>query len=798
MPYEDSFLSAEKLPTNKLNFITNNSNKSSEFGMNLLESQSLDPRIRLQLLKEPLSIEGTTQISDIANSVNKTANELRALRESLSHKQNGTNIDIEDIRDNYPFLYERYESNSRDLEKFQNWVSVVLSLENYIQMQSEQAEAWRGRQATIFEDMAEFVASGGIRGKVVLPTGAGKTVLFIKFVEALNQKTLIVVTTTNILKQTIKKLKEFTPELKYGKVYNLEKNFDEQVTVITYDSLRIGVENGTINPLDYKVMILDEAHLSLGPAAQRTIDKFKNNTLILEFTATDKYSEYKKLTSETIHEMSIVEAVEEGLLAGISCVIAKVSIDLSNVKLDSDNEYDENDFSKAVRDGGVNSACIDLYEKSFNGKTVTIFVSNIEHGEELEDLFNQKYGYGFATSFNGYTKNEEATMQSLESGKTKIVIGVDKLAVGFDLPKASVSFNIVPTASVVRATQRGGRPGRLDPSNLRKIATVIDFIYSDNRSPQHVLYAEVLGSAKALRKTKIIQTNKDKKPNKLLSAYDEYDDDFKVVDIKGLEIIVDQTEIMRVAHAFETVRNEKKQKLTLVEIQEIVKNKGITNTDQYIELSHIDSQIPSYTTLINLDGYTTWHEFLGIETVRLSLNEVKQICKANGIQSSRDYNENYVKLNMNLPSIESLRLLPGWIDWNNLFDKTAKIKHNYIESSNIAIENQIINSLDYSRRASSLNLPHHVELVQMERFTNWNEFLGKEPEYTVEGVVKICVENRITNASQYKKFATSYNKSKEDNYKIAKLPATLKLTNMLTSVTLTDFFKEINSKINVR
>ena len=462
--------------------------------------KDLTPNLQLEVFKSSMliSLEIISELLDKTRTLNA---ELEKWPDILERNNVST---IEDVQVCFPFLFQQY-TRSKDASEYNvqdvlNWIQLVHNFYSYV-ASNININSLRKRQATVFDDIAGFIVRGGTHGHVLLPTGAGKTVLFVKLTEALNQKTLIVVPTTNLLDQTAKEIGTHAPSLEYGKVYHTQKEYGKDVTIITYDSLRIGLQNGKIKPTDYKVLILDEAHMSIGPATQEVINKFqKGNTIILEFTATDEFSETKRLFSEPIHRMSIVEGVEERLLAPISCVLAHVDIDLSNVKIEG-YSYNEDSFHRSVQEGGINTSVVNFYKENFNGEIVIIFVSNIDHGDELEDAFNDEFGFGFATSLNGYTQEPELIIQNLDAGNTKIVIGVDKLATGFNYPRASVCFNIVPTKSKVRATQRAGRVTRLDLTDPQKVATIVDFVYPDNRNPRHILYPEILGSAQVKPKS---------------------------------------------------------------------------------------------------------------------------------------------------------------------------------------------------------------------------------------------------------------------------------------------------------
>ena len=79
------------------------------------------------------------------------------------------------------------------------------------------------------------------RGCVVLPTGAGKTVIGVKAIELVNSASIVIVPTIDLMDQWTSVLSKYFPDMKVG---NLGGGTDdiEPITVSTYDSayLRAG------------------------------------------------------------------------------------------------------------------------------------------------------------------------------------------------------------------------------------------------------------------------------------------------------------------------------------------------------------------------------------------------------------------------------------------------------------------------------------------------------------------------------------------------------------------------------
>ena len=182
-------------------------------------------------------------------------------------------MSLTEIKENFPKRYEIYlellrktddELTEFDVRHISTWLQMLNSLDAYIEHhQTAEATTLREHQFSVFEDLRDFLEQGEKEGYVKLPTGTGKTVIFAEFIETLNVRSLIVVPTKILIRQTGQRIEQFAGDIDVGKIYSDAKEHKRQVTITTYDSLVAGVRNGTIKPDDYDCLILDEAHKAL-------------------------------------------------------------------------------------------------------------------------------------------------------------------------------------------------------------------------------------------------------------------------------------------------------------------------------------------------------------------------------------------------------------------------------------------------------------------------------------------------------------------------------------------------------
>lgn len=488
----------------------------------------------------------TQQVSDVSNILGESITQSTIHNESLG-------LSINDLKVRFPVRYQAYIDILRKNRKgevthapYTKRIHTLNVLDGYISTHHSQREDDRtlfAPQMNAFEALRAFLEEGRTKGYIKLPTGSGKTVVFTEFVEATDLKTLIVVPTQILVNQTEEKFREFAPATEIGKVYSRHKDYSKQTTVSTYASFLKDVESGKINPDDYDLLILDEAHKSL---SSRKIDAVRSfsNAIKLGFTATPRYTQEKhlrNLLSTEIHTMSIREAVEQGILSSLSIYIAKTDIDLSEVKVTSRGEYQDRDLERAINIMSRNTAAVNLYEAMFQDQPAVAYCVSVKHAEDLASRFREK-GIS-AEVISGYQPREEQfeVLNRFRSGFIKVLCNADILIEGFDDPHVNVCLNLRPTISPVIAEQRAGRVLRPDPGNPFKHAYIIDFI-DQFTNPNHfpVSFAQILEAAHIFRN----YDNPDTHPG--FGIQDKGVVRYPELGISGLRVITNAEEVMRV------------------------------------------------------------------------------------------------------------------------------------------------------------------------------------------------------------------------------------------------------------
>ena len=433
----------------------------------------------------------------------------------------------------------KLESDRAEMQRALAWIHGLNSVENFLQIHKEGGEGatLRPEQIPALEALQKFLENGGTEGYMSLPTGFGKTVIFAELVEALDRPTLIVVPSKILVDQTVERMEQFAPDVDVGRIYSAAKETGRQVTIITYASFLRRLADGTLNPADFDVLILDEVHLSLSKARMEAISKFRG-TLKIGYTATDTYSTRKDvsmLLANKIHKVTLRSAIEKKMLSSLRCFIVKTDVDLSGVGISADGDYDEVEMSKVLDIEARNHSAVQLYQQAFSGEKAITFCINIKHASNVAEAFN-KDGVTAAVIHGGMSNEEQQELKDkFRSGEITVLCNADLLIVGFDDDEASVCLNLRPTRSLVMAGQRGGRVTRLDPNRPGKFAIVVDWVDKNQQRPQ-ILYSHIAGGAYIVPEDTTQRGGGDR------CGPADID-----VDIPGVEFIDDIDEVLRIS-----------------------------------------------------------------------------------------------------------------------------------------------------------------------------------------------------------------------------------------------------------
>ena len=331
---------------------------------------------------------------------------------------------------------------------------------------------------------------GGGSGVVVLPCGAGKTVVGIGLMSRLNTQTLILAPNITAVRQWKKEIlaKTQLPESAVGEYSGQEKTI-APITIATYQIMshrRSKTDDFTHLDLfaehDWGLIIYDEVHLLPAPVFRFTAEIQARRRLGLTATLVredGREDEVFTLIGPRIYDLPWRDLEREGFIASVKCV--EMRIDLPR---DRREDYAAADRRHRFRISSENPYKVDQLVallRRHHGDRILII------GQYLRQLRRVAHATG-APLITGHTPQEErdALYGQFRRGEIPVLI-VSKVGnFAVDLPDASVAIQISGTfGSRQEEAQRLGRV--LRPKSDGREATFYSLVTRDSRDQDFAL-----------------------------------------------------------------------------------------------------------------------------------------------------------------------------------------------------------------------------------------------------------------------------------------------------------------------
>ncbi len=296
---------------------------------------------------------------------------------------------------------------------------------------------------------------------IVLPTGTGKTEIFIKDISSFLKdqgqfNTLIMVPSRKLREQTINRFRLRLPDFA-GHIG--ETVSDTGVTVQTYAWLQRHYHEFAPNHFDY--IVVDEAHHSAAVGLRQVLEHFTPEHL-LGVTATPERFDHRRLEEifgEYESPLTLKEAIIKGVIPPVRCFRIKSNIDLSEVRFNG-RDFVRSDLQKSLQVPSRDQLIIKILKKYFSGplenKQGVIFGVDIAHARRLAKELNAA-GIPASAVDGSNRRQAEKAQKQYDNKEVRFLCACDLLTEGWDAPRTQILVMARPTFSKVLYTQQLGR-----------------------------------------------------------------------------------------------------------------------------------------------------------------------------------------------------------------------------------------------------------------------------------------------------------------------------------------------------
>jgi len=322
-------------------------------------------------------------------------------------------------------------------------------------------------------DMIEKTFQSHNRQLFQLPTGAGKTAIFVNYIKRNSKRALIVVPTIEIKHQVHETCLNWGVDsiaLKGKYKFSIGNH-----TIITSQSLNYQGTKKYLYDQKFDTIIIDEAHKAQCNTFKQFLDKIDPSIKVLGCTATPERYDQKPLLDIFINfsfSKSIIDLINLGYLCDIEAYKVKTGIKLTMRSFDFHTGQLKEVAKKELDSDSRNQLIINTYKNNLTNKKTLIFCLSVPHSQKIAHLL-KKEGYKAKCIYGELNRTERAeVLEDFKSGKIQVLTNCQVLTEGFDEPSIEALLIARPTLSKSLYCQMIGRGLRKYPG--KELCTIYE------------------------------------------------------------------------------------------------------------------------------------------------------------------------------------------------------------------------------------------------------------------------------------------------------------------------------------
>ena len=353
----------------------------------------------------------------------------------------------------------------------------------------------RPYQLDAIEALRKGWADGQTRLAVVLPTGAGKTVVFSHLAHQMldslgGRRVLVIAHREELIEQAASKLLAVDPMLRVGIVKaQRDDHADADVIVASVQTLAVAKRREAIR--DIGLVIVDECHHAAARTYMEVLAHFGawNGTPVAGFTATMTRTDggLAEVWEDVVYRLDILDMIGDGYLCDVRGKRITVdTLDLDKVKTRNGDLVD-GQLGQALEDSGALDAIAKAYVDHASDRAGVVFTPTVATAQAAAAALTAA-GITAAPVWGDMGRDERrATLARYTAGEVQVLTNCMVLTEGFDAPHTSCVVVARPTKSPGLYVQMVGRGLRLAPgkqdallldvmgaSTKHKLASMVD------------------------------------------------------------------------------------------------------------------------------------------------------------------------------------------------------------------------------------------------------------------------------------------------------------------------------------
>lgn len=324
-------------------------------------------------------------------------------------------------------------------------------------------------------------SDGTRRPAVVLPTGAGKTVVFAHLAAQMRElgvRTLILAHRDELIEQAAAKVRAVAPDLRVGIVKGPRREIrGRDVVVASVQSLARAPRRAEIAAAGLRLVIVDECHHAVANTYVTVLrdmgcfdDDLERGAYALGVTATMGRSDRVALGQvwqDVVYRRDIVEMIREGHLVNAKGVRVRVEgLDLAAVKRRA-GDFADGALAEAMHASLAPAAIARAYVEHAKDRAGVLFAPGVAMAYEMAEALTAEGVEARGIDGTMAMVDRRKVLGDYARGDVQVICNAMVLTEGWDAPWCSAVVIARPTSSASLYVQMAGRglrpyPGKLD------------------------------------------------------------------------------------------------------------------------------------------------------------------------------------------------------------------------------------------------------------------------------------------------------------------------------------------------
>lgn len=308
------------------------------------------------------------------------------------------------------------------------------------------------------------IARGVTRPAVVLPTGAGKTVVFAHpdFRAPIKGRgrMLVIAHRDELITQAMGKIRASDPLANVGRVQAGYDETDRDIIVSSVQTLARASRRTRIR--DVSLIVVDEAHHATARTYVETLRHFGafRGVPTVGFSATLERADDGKLGDiwqEVVTCVDVIDGIRQGWLVDVHGKrVAIEGLDLATVKR-SHGDYSERDLGERLEAADAPEQVAEAYVEVAKDRQGIAFWPTVDVALSGSEAFDDAGVRSAVVTGSTPTDERALIYDAYRRGELQMISSVMVLTEGFDMPQASAAVIARPTRSASLYVQMSGR-----------------------------------------------------------------------------------------------------------------------------------------------------------------------------------------------------------------------------------------------------------------------------------------------------------------------------------------------------